>query len=164
MIDRYIIDANIFISSHRTYYPFDIMPTYWKYLSKLCNNGVCIIIDEVYKEIMKNEDNLSDWFKLNIDYKEIKKSSDELVTESYSRIITSVMDNAQYKISAKQEFADCADSWLIAHALAYNYVLVTNELRQRDVKKRVLIPNVCDDFGIKYINMTEFLRATGFRV
>ncbi|HHX50557.1 MAG TPA: DUF4411 family protein [Clostridia bacterium] len=39
--------------------------------------------------------------------------------------------------SAKNEFADIADSWLCALAMTYNYVIVTQETYKPDIKKRL---------------------------
>ena len=164
MIHEYIIDSNIFISSHRVYYPFDLMPTYWEYLLKLSEENICILVDEVHKEIMKNDDELSRWFEANKESFDIKSSKDDRIVNAYSSIITNVMSSSTYSQQAKSVFASCTDSWIIAHALANKYTIVTNELRQVGAKNRVMIPNVCEEFGIRYIKMTEFLRETGFRV
>lgn len=161
---HYILDTNIFVSAHRNTYPFDLAPTFWDFLLKLFESGKVALVDQVYSEIIYNADELADWVTNNITSGMILKSDNEDVIAAYTKIITKVQNNPQYTATAKIEFASCADSWIIAHALATNTTIVTEELMQKGAKRRVLIPNVCHEFGVSYIRSTDFLRANGLRM
>ena len=82
---------------------------------------------------------------------------------NYSTIINFVQSNEQYKESAKVEFASIADSWLCAHALTYGYIVVTQEKYNPNIKNRVKIPNICEEFNITYIDLLQFMREIGIR-
>ena len=51
-----------------------------------------------------------------------------------------------------------ADPWIVAYALAYGGIVVTQE-RSWTTTKKVSIIDVCDHFGIHHVNVFEFLRA-----
>lgn len=90
-------------------------------------------------------------------------TSDAKIIAAYRKIITSVQSNAQYTESAKRAFADKADSWLCALALAYGYVITTQEDYKPGAKNVVKIPNVCKEFNIPCINLLQFMREIGIR-
>ncbi len=47
MDKEYIIDSNILISSSRRFYPFDIMPGFWRqFLEKI--DGKVVLIDKLF--------------------------------------------------------------------------------------------------------------------
>lgn len=74
------------------------------------------------------------------------------------------MQETQFTDSAKSEFASVADSWLIACAKAFNYILVTHEEYDPNIKKRIPIPNACRAFNIDFINTFEMLRRLNIRI
>ncbi len=49
---KYAIDANIFISASRLYYPFDVAPAFWKQLLEKGADKV-ILIDRICDEIFR---------------------------------------------------------------------------------------------------------------
>ena len=55
-----------------------------------------------------------------------------------------------------------ADYYLVAHALADGFIVVTHEV-PADTLKKVKIPNVCDGLGIRYMTPYEMLRREGAR-
>lgn len=163
MDKKYLLDSNVLITAHRTLYPFDIAPGFWEQLIDKASNKI-IIIEKVSEEILRGEDQLTAWYLENKDKINILGIPEAKVIESYGEIINRINDNDQYKEAAKQEFATVADSWLCAYGYAYNYTLVTNEKYSSNVKKRILIPNICKEFNIKYIDLLEFMREIGFRL
>lgn len=52
MDKKYLIDSNIFITAHRTLYPFDIAPGFWQQLIEKAAKKI-IIIDKVNSEIVR---------------------------------------------------------------------------------------------------------------
>jgi len=68
------------------------------------------------------------------------------------------MEQDQFLDYAKAEFASVADSWLIAYAKAYGCTVVTNETYNKEIRRKIQIPNVCEAFGIEYMNTFEMLR------
>jgi hypothetical protein len=51
-----------------------------------------------------------------------------------------------------------ADSWVIAHAMNSNACVVTKEnLETAANSKRIKIPNVCENMGIRWINDFSFI-------
>lgn len=162
MAKIYALDANILISFHRSYYPFDIAPGFWRQLAEK-SPGRVVLLDRIRNEIIKNDDELSAWLKQHDKCFINMSAKDVNIIAEYQRIITSVQSNKQYKESAKREFASVADSWICALALAYGYTVVTQEDYQPDAKKIVKIPNICREFNIPYINLLQFVREIGIR-
>ena len=163
MDKEYIIDSNILISSSRRFYPFDIMPGFWRqFLEKI--DGKVVLIDKVKEEIFSGNDQLSDWLRENQACFIQKNMSDIEVINAYSRIIQNVADNPCYSEAAKEEFARVTDSWICAHALAHKYVVVTEETYDPNSKKRVKIPNICKGYEIEYIDMLRFFREIEVKI
>ena len=77
-------------------------------------------------------------------------------------ILTKWVKSTNYKEDAKFTFLDVADSWLIAHARAHNYVVVTYEVAA-DTVKNVKIPNACMGMGVQCIAPFNMLRQEGAR-
>ncbi len=73
-------------------------------------------------------------------------------------------NQAQFLDAAKQQFAGSADGWLVAHAKTNGYVVVTMEQLSADARRRVPIPNVCNAFGVRYVNTFEMLRELDVRL
>ncbi|MCK6078366.1 DUF4411 family protein [Paenibacillus silvae] len=159
----YVLDANVFISAHRGYYDFDLAPSFWKSLvSHASQNNICSI-DKIQDEIIspnpkeKDPDRLHLWSAEN--FKDYFEKTDSLdVIESYAEIQQWAYNNPQFTASAKDEFARNADAWLIAYAKSKQHTLVTHEAYNPEMKKRILIPVVCREFNVNYVNTFEMLR------
>jgi hypothetical protein len=54
-------------------------------------------------------------------------------------------------------FLRVADYWLVAHALAKQYVVVTHEVPAQSVRK-IKIPNACIGLGIQCVSPYDMLR------
>ena len=74
-----------------------------------------------------------------------------------------VQNSSQFKPEAKSKFAAGADGWLIAYAQIHNAVVVTQEVSAPKAKSKVPIPDVCQVFGVDYMNTWEMLRQLGVR-
>lgn len=72
-----------------------------------------------------------------------------------------VQTNDQFLPGAKHEFASVADGWLAAYAKVHRTVLVTNEVSDSNVRRRVPLPNLCKQFDIAYCNTIDTLRGLG---
>jgi hypothetical protein len=64
----------------------------------------------------------------------------------------------QYTDAAREEFLRLADYFLVCHALGHDMTIVTHEIFEPYIKKRIKIPNVCKSFNISYMNPFEMLR------
>ena len=72
----------------------------------------------------------------------------------------------QYSENAKDEFmaANRADAWLIAHALANELIVVTEERHNADIQRRIHIPNVCAVFNVEWVDTFQMLRDLNIRL
>lgn len=154
---KFVLDANIFIDAHRRYYAFDFAPGFWRVLIEQAEKGRVISIDRVRDELIASNDALSEWVKSEFDPWFMSSDHTE-VFQAYEEVINWAMEQDQFLDYAKAEFARVADSWLIAYAKAYGGTVVTNETYNKDIKSKIPIPNVCEAFGIQYINTFEMLR------
>lgn len=62
MRDKYLIDANVFITAYRQLYPFDLAPSFWEQLVEKASYRI-VIIEKVEKEIRKGKDLLLEWYE-----------------------------------------------------------------------------------------------------
>ena len=154
---RYLIDANIFITAKNTFYQFGFAQCFWDVILALHKKGMVYSIKAVKNEILapSKSDELQNW---------VKSLPDAFWEEHFSSTISygKLMEYAQtlnVKEIAKQEFAelDNADAWIIAHAMEHNFVIVTEEKYNPDVKKRIMIPNVAKDHNVETMTLFEFM-------
>ena len=165
----FVLDANVFIGAHRNYYPFDLCPGFWDCLIQHFRGGSLLSIDKVRDELLdisKREDEESDalyyWTK-DSPRDLFSSSSEQAVVDAYKDVIAWVHDRPQFSRGAKDEFARKADGWLVAYTQVLDVTLVTQEVWNPEVKKRVPIPNVCERFKVDYTNTFEMLRQLGVR-
>jgi hypothetical protein len=163
---RYWLDANVFIDAKNNLFAFDLVPKFWKWLEEQMKAGVICSSVMVYKEVCSLEtpqDDLHKWAKQ-------RRTSgywltpDRDVQAHYSNISSYVQSTYGAGSPAKTaQFLRKADVWVIAHALADNGTLVTEEIQVVPQSKVPKIPNVCKQFSVPFINTTALLRSLKFR-
>ncbi len=162
---KYVIDSNILIEANRRYYSLDFAPSFWNFLIRSAKEGKIISIDKVYDEILKGKDNLAEWAKKNFvsAFSDIK--NDEKILELYGTLMKWALKQDQFTQPAKDEFArnENADAWIIAFAKIKNHIIVTQEVLDLNIKKRIPIPNVCSEYNIKFIDTFQMLRDLNFK-
>ncbi len=155
---NYVLDANVFMEAARRYYAFDLAPGFWDGLLHYASVGQVKSIDRVKLELARGNDDLADW--ANAEFKDAFATTDRQdVIEVYARIVAWVAGRDQYTDAAKHRFASGADGWLVAFAVACNCVVVTQELPAPHSRNSVKIPEVCEEFGVEFIDTFTMLRA-----
>lgn len=157
----YVLDANVFIGAHRGYYAFDIVPSFWNTLVNLAGSSKICSIDKIQQEIInpqdKEPDELHQWTSEN--FRTYFESTDAFdVLQNYGEIQRWANNEPQFTEAAKDEFARNADAWLIAYAKAKGHTLVTHEVYNADMRRRILIPVVCKKFEVECINTFKMLK------
>lgn len=157
----FLLDSNMFIAPHRTYYGFDLCPGFWNFLIQEFDNGSIVSIQKVYDELHVGEDVLADWAKNSLGKKHfIDQSKDASVVAKYQDISNWVLSSTQFKDYAKRSFLgpEEADPWICAYAAVHDVIVVTGEIKEPDVKKRVPLPNVLEAFNVEYVDLFSCLR------
>ena len=157
-----VLDTSVFVQAHRNYYSLDICPGFWRVLSHFTQSGDLLSIDRVRKEIFEPDepDELMEWAN-QAPSGLFVSTGEQSVVDAFSQMQTWVYRNTQFSLEAKEEFARVADGWVVAYAKAHDAVLVTQEVFDENVKKRVPLPNVCKQFGVPYLGTFEMLRQLG---
>lgn len=158
----YVLDADVFIEAARRYYAFDIAPLFWNNLLHHADEGAIESIDWVKKELERGKDELARW--ANDSFAHAFFSTDEQdVIASYGKVMAWVQSQSQFYDAAKADFADGADGWLVAYAMAKGRIIVTHEVLATDARRKVPIPNVCEIFHVRFIDTFTMLRELGVR-
>lgn len=161
--NAYVLDTDVFIEAARRYYAFDLGSKFWDILLKHADNGVVESIDWVKNELLEGKDELARWADDSFS-NAFFSTIEEDVQESYRKIITWVQNQPQYREAAKADFADGADGWLIAYAMTRGRIIVTHENPDPNIRRKVPIPNVCEQFNIRYIDTFAMLRELGAKL
>ena len=150
----YLLDANVFIQAKNLHYGLDFCPAFWDWLVQSNAAGQVFSIERVGDEIEAGDDELSDWaaprgagFFLR---------PDEAIIPALGTLSTWATRQT-YEPAAVNTFLQVADAYLVAHALAHGYTVVTHE-RLSDSRRIIKIPNACIGLGIRYMNPYEMLR------
>ncbi len=56
-----------------------------------------------------------------------------------------------------EDFLSGADPWLIAKAMTTGATVVTHEVLNYDAKRKFIIPNICEQLDIPFLNTFELL-------
>lgn len=161
MTDRteaeFLLDSSLFIEAYRRYYGLDICPGFWDCLLHHCSQQRLLSIDRVREELKQGGGLLADW--ANQKATDLFASSREpLVVAEYGNVMAWVYGSAQFLGQAKADFASGADGWLVAYARVHGRTLVTQEVYNPSIRKRVPLPNVCREFGVFTTHTFRMLR------
>lgn len=153
---------DFFIQAHPSIYPLDVVQSFWTKIKSLSDNGTIVSIDKVKKEIYDNsshENELKIWCEANL------PDGFFIITDSVLQNYITIVNwtnsmSLHYTNSAIQEFleTELADPWLVAFAMSNNLTIVTYEKSEPNRKNRIKIPEVCNQFNVRYINTIEMLR------
>ncbi|MDX9697749.1 MAG: DUF4411 family protein [Bacteroidales bacterium] len=155
----YCLDANVLIQAWQKYYSPKFCPEYWNILNDLGKQNRIFLPEVVKEEITRTEDELSIW---------LKKSSipiqkiDEEIIKNWQKIIEV---NPLHKLLVDNvKGRSLADPWVISHAMKMNATVVTKENKETAYNsKRIKIPNVCENIGLRWINDFEFIQEVNIK-
>jgi len=136
-------------------YPPDIFPGLWSNLEALIQKGMLRATEEVLEELRKKDDELLKWAKRQDGF---FVPIDLLLQQQVRKVLSdfpSLYDLEKNKSGA--------DPFVIAQALQFGYTIVTEEKKSGNPIKPK-IPNVCDAYGIKHINLLALLREQGTKL
>lgn len=159
-----LLDSDVLITAKNKYYSFDICPGYWSSLIHYHEEGRVYSIDRVKREILKfqKEDKLASWVKQALPRAFFLASNTD-VTKAYGEIIQWANQHPQYYDQAKNEFAQSADGWLVAHAVTRGATVVTNEVSAPESERDIKLPDVCRQFDVLCVDTFSMLRGLKIR-
>ena len=158
----YLLDANVLITAHNSYYPIDRVPEFWEWLAHVGLQESAKVPLELYEEITDGTDALADWAK-----DEANRSTMLLDEEVDGELVSSVVERGYAPDLADDEVEKIGrDPFLIAYALVAPNLrrIVTTEV-SRPTRQRANrhIPDVCRSVGVQCVDTFHFLRALDFR-
>jgi len=157
----YIVDSDVFITAKNRYYAFDICPGFWDGIIAAYHGGQLRSIDPVRREILmgRPDEDLVQWVKRDLPADFFLGTAEPEVQQAFGEIMLWVTRSQQYVDSAKASFATKADGWLVAYAMVHGVKVATNEQSNPDSRREVKLGDVCLQFGVKYEDTFEMLRA-----
>ena len=154
----YCLDANTLIEGKNIHYGMDFCPAFWDMIDKETPTGRLFSITMIADELIKGNDELSEWAKVRKGTPFFIETDDEETQKAFGQIANYVVKN--YSAEEAQKFLKVADPWLIAKCITSGAVLVTKEVYAPHAKK-VKIPNICKEFGVSYTQTHEAIRSLG---
>jgi predicted nucleic acid-binding protein len=154
----YLLDSNIFIEAKNRHYGFDFCPAFWDWLIRENTASRVASVESVSEELRDGSDELADWAKARPNF--FLPADDDVVTSLSA--LTEWTVKTDYLDAAINEFLQEADYFLIGHALAHGFTVVTHE-KPKNSKKKIQIPDACDANGVAWTDPYAMLRTEGAR-
>lgn len=150
----YVLDADVFIRAKNLHYGLDFCPAFWDWLIVQNGAGKVASIEKVGDELQAGGDDLSDWADQR--GRQFFVSPDDAVLPALGQV-SAWATGQNYEPAAVATFLQVADYWLVAHALAHGFTIVTHEVPSASTRK-IKIPNACIGLGIVSVSPYEMLR------
>ena len=158
----YLLDANVLITAHNSYYPIDQVPEFWSWLHYHGKSGRIKIPREILEEVLggnKEDDLLLQWLK----DREIREALtfDGSADADVLRVVISTGYAADLSDDEIEQLG--RDPFLIAYALKNGHCVVTTEV-SRPSKRRQnrKIPDVCKDLSVECCGPFTVNKKLGF--
>lgn len=161
----YIVDSDVLITAKNRYYAFDICPGFWDSIIAAHHDGRLRSIDPVRQEILmgRPDEDLVQWVKRDLPADFFLGTAGPDVTKAFGEVMLWVTRSPQFFDSAKASFATKADGWLVAYAMVHGVKVATNEQSNPESRREVKLGDACLQFGVKYEDTFEMLRALKVR-
>lgn len=164
MEEKFLLDANTFITPFQSYYPFDLAPGFWQQLESKMRLDSVFVLDVAKNEIMAGGDELSGWFGSISGVNIIDRRNVSIITK-YGEILRFLQGSPIYSEKALRNWsgANVADPWLIAAASAFGYTLITFEtsagvISVNSPSGKPKIPDIAREFHVKCENLFYFMK------
>lgn len=146
-------DTSAFLNGRRDLVPPEIFPTLWNNLEMLIGSGDIRAIDVVKDELTKRDDEVGAW---------TKAQGDLFVPLSLEiqQAVTTVLEDHP-KLMGAGGGRNAADPFVIALAIAYDGIVVTEETSSGRITKP-RIPDVCHAMSVPCVNLIGFVRTQGW--
>ena len=130
-------------------YRRNIFPSVWKRVEDAAIKQLIVSPRAVLRELESYEDDLPDWAKEHISFRDIDAKQEQIVKY--------IMSNYSKLIDYDKPTED-ADPFVIALAKNENRTLITGEkyMRLSGPQSKPKIPNVCEDLKVRCISLLEF--------
>lgn len=163
-MNSYWLDSDVLVyaKDHVAPFGYEEFSGFWKLVERNIETGVVKITKRNYQEITEGratEDELAKWMKIRRGNGVCVPPTKE-VQEFASRIATYVYSNDHYYSRYRTKWSNGADGWLIAQAAVDSGIVVTREVSNL-VCHQPKIPDLCNQFGVKHINLMELMRTLG---
>lgn len=150
----YLLDSDVFIQAKNLHYGMDFCPAFWDWLIRKNAEGSVFSIEKVGDELTAGGDELTDWAEQRGASFFLKP--DAALLPALGKVSAWVMGQ-RYDPAAVNTFLQVADYYLVAHALAHGFTVVTHEKAAPSVRI-IKIPNPCIALGVKVMTPFEMLR------
>jgi hypothetical protein len=155
----YLLDANILITAHRTWYALNRVPEFWLWLLHHAEAGRVKMPSEIYGEVENGTDELAHWMK-DADH----RSALRLAEDADLAKVQAVLAHYGDPLSEADLIKIGQDPFLIAAAVGdADRCVVTAEvssLGKQGANRKV--PNICDDCGVPWRSPVEFINELDF--
>ena len=150
----YCFDTSAFIGAWERTYPPDVAPSFWARLDDLVQQGRAVAPEEVKTELVKKADAVWSWARdRQAMFVPIDGATQAALREVLARF-PAMLKNGQRR--------NAADPWVVALAKVRSLTVVTTE-GPISGENNPKIPLVCGTFGVKSMNLIDFIRAEGWR-
>ena len=150
----YLLDANVFIQAKNLHYGFDFCPAFWEWLIARNAASEVFSIERVGDELEAGADELATWAAARGPGFFLRPDPPLLPALAS---VSSWATGQQYEPAAVNTFLQGVDYYIVAHALAHGYTVVTHEIASTSTK-RIKIPDACIGLGVKCMTPFEMLR------
>ena len=151
----YLLDANVFIQAKNLHYGFDFCPAFWDWIDIENEKGNVFSIEKVRDELLAGDDELAEWAKARTT--EFFLPPTPAILPSMG-IVSTWASAGTYEQVAVNTFLQVADYYLVSHAHAGQFTVISHETTSPSVKK-IKIPNACIALGVKVMSPYEMLRT-----
>ena len=151
----YVIDTSVLSAMFRNYYP-GRFKTLWRLFDEMTDGGLITSVREVYREIEDRGGPELEWAD--------KHSGLFVVPDAKeAAYVASIYGVSHFQANiAKQKLlkgGKIADPFLIARAAVTGGTVVTMEQRRPNAAK---IPNICDHFSVRCLDLEGFMEERGW--
>jgi hypothetical protein len=150
---RYLLDANVFIQAKNLHYGMDFCLAFWDWLIEQNRAGNVASIEKVGDELQASADELAGWAATCGPTFFLPPDSAVLPA---LRDVSTWASSQRYEPAAVATFLQIADFWLVGHARAHGYTVVTHEVPSESTRK-IKIPNACIGLGLHCVSPYEML-------
>lgn len=150
---RFSIDTSALLDGWARWYPPDVFPSVWEQMEASIRIGDIIATDDVREELERKADDLHAWC-VAIEPLFIPLDAD--VQRGAREVL------AQFpKLLDERRGKSMADPFVIAPARVHGLTVVTGE--KGGTADRPKIPNICQHFGCRCIDIVTMIRELGWK-